>query len=133
MRVYLQVFGSPRAEVWEYVLLHDVDEVATGDLPFYAKRMNPPLKIELDRAEERHRAAVGRLLPELTRAEWLRFKAADLLEMHEFARHELLMTGNVFAQTVIDQVEPALQAMASTLGHEDYSRILTHMNQESIP
>lgn len=128
LRIYLQVFGSPRAEVWEYVLLHDADEIATGDVPFYAKRRYPLLKAALDWAEDEHRGRVGRRLPAIDATEWHRFKACDLLEMHEFARVQTMM-GNQFAWTVVHNVEEALANMQSALGPEDWVRVHSHMSR----
>lgn len=128
MRVYLQVFGSPPATVWEYVLLHDVAEMGTGDVPFDAKRRWPALKSAVDHAEQEHLVDVGLVLPTLTDVEWRRFKACDLLEMYEFASTELLM-GNALAGPVIDATKAALAGMEQALGREDYRAVCNHMER----
>lgn len=129
MRIYWQVFGSPPAAVWEYVHFHDVAELGTGDTPFFAKRKFPDIKVALDNAEPVVLASMGVELPTLTDVEWRRFKACDLLEMHEFAKTEMMM-GNALAMPVIANVTNALEHMREALGVDDFKLVCQHMERK---
>lgn len=107
MRLYCRLFGSPRPEVWEYLLYHDAPEVEAGDIPFHAKRRNPRLKAASDESCDAEAVHLGINWPELTVLERVRFKLCDLLEMHEFGCEELY-SGNKFALRIRADVRDAV-------------------------
>lgn len=106
--LYLELFGTPRVEVLEYILCHDMGELSAGDLPFLAKRDVPEMKHFMDHAEARGLHRLRITLPELTVEEYARFKLCDMLQMLEFARVEMQM-GNQFARVVQDNILAALR------------------------
>lgn len=114
MRVHLQVFGQMRPEMWEYLLLHDMPEMATGDIPHGAKRDNPVLKQEVQASEQRWLRDIGIKMPEIFHWEHLRFKACDLLELIEAAYTDLRM-GNLFAEPVINVGKVALEKITKEM------------------
>lgn len=104
MRLYIQIFGRPRAEVLEYIVFHDVAELQVSDLQYPIKANNPVLKTEMDRLESLAAADMGiaHHLNALTPAEKVRFKFCDLLDCVELGREEVLR-GNQMAQPIADQ------------------------------
>jgi len=105
--LFLQLFGTPRVEVLEYILQHDSGELSSGDMPFYAKRDVPELKHYMNRAEGRGRERLKIEMPKLTDEEWTQFKLCDLLQMLEFALIEMEM-GNRYAGPIKMNVLDAL-------------------------
>lgn len=108
--IYIKLYGVPRAEVLVYILLHDLGELAAGDVPFYSKRRVPELKEAVNHAEELGLKDLGLELPTLTDEEWKQFKTADLLEMYEFGKIENQM-GNTYGLIVCRNIEVALIKM----------------------
>lgn len=106
-RIYLELWGLPRAEVLQYILHHDSGELRAGDVAHHVKAANPELKAFMDAAEQEGREALGIGLPVLTRQEAWRFKCCDLLEMAEFAAEEQEM-GNARMRPVTSNIEWAL-------------------------
>jgi 5'-deoxynucleotidase YfbR-like HD superfamily hydrolase len=88
---------------------HDVAELATGDVPFTAKREHPALKIALDTISAEYDASVG-IAHELSEYEWRMVKWADLIEMGFFGVHQHRL-GNKHGLTVVTNV---LDALASS-------------------
>jgi len=105
--LYLELFGVPRAEVLVHMLYHDMGELSTGDMPFYAKRDVPELKSFMDRAEEAGQQRLNISMPELTDEERAQTKLCDLLQMLEFAIIERQM-GNQLASAIQDNIMSAL-------------------------
>lgn len=104
MRLWCETFGNPRSEVWYYLLIHDLGEVTTGDLPYPIKLNNPKLKAEMDRLELDALNNMGFPDPRrvLTEEEYAQFKFCDLLECAEYAQREVRM-GNRFCEPFEDQ------------------------------
>lgn len=117
--LFIELFGTPRVEVLVYILHHDLGEFYSGDSPFSAKREVPELKEASDLAEKVGLSKLGIELPSLTEEEWIKFKVADLLEMHEYAFLECRM-GNTFAEIVLDNVENYIKNL-----DEKYCKIQT--------
>jgi 5'-deoxynucleotidase YfbR-like HD superfamily hydrolase len=98
-----------------HALVHDVGELWAGDCSWHAKRSNKLLKAALDVSEdEAHKAMAKRwqlpgvqVLSEMERAV---FKAAETLEMLEWALHEINM-GNRYARLVEQRCRAALAQM----------------------
>lgn len=108
MRVYVQLFGTPRPEVWEYMLWHDVAELKTGDLPFPVKARNPALRAAIVSIEDQALTDMGIKIPEITPEERNLVKIADFLEMCELGGVECIM-GNMLAEPVyMDTLQAAL-------------------------
>ena len=124
--LYLQLFGSPRAEVLEYILYHDMGELSSGDLPFNAKRDAPGIKDYMDKAEEAGLRRMNIDMPDLYDVEYARFKLCDMLQMLEFARIEMSM-GNQYARSVQDNILTALESYKLLPSHQVKSGILVVM------
>lgn len=113
MRIYLELFGRPSAEVWEYILHHDSTEVVTGDLPFPVKSQNEAVRLAIDRLEREARHALG--LVEYSAEDYKhRVKICDLLEMLEFAVDELL-SGSTWAEPIRCRIVDELVAKTRTV------------------
>lgn len=109
-RIYLQIFGLPRAEVLAYIIHHDSGELAVGDNPFPVKRDNPDLKEIMNRLETESLERQGICLPGLSQEEAWRVKLCDLLEMNEFGREDYAR-GNKFAFPIIEHTWKNICAM----------------------
>jgi len=105
--IYIELFGTPRIEVLEHILYHDMGEFSAGDLPFNAKRDVPEMKHFMDRAEEAGLRHLGITMPKLDEIELARVKLCDMLQMLEFARIEINL-GNQYARSVQDNILTAL-------------------------
>lgn len=119
--IYVELFGMPRAEVLYYCLHHDSGELSSGDMPFMAKDRVPGLRAAMRASEAQGLKVLGIKLPKLTKREQWRVKIADLLEMHEFGKIEVMM-GNTLAQPIVDDTLSAAIAIARR--HNDLSRLL---------
>lgn len=108
--IYLQLFGTPRGPILEYILKHDLGELGAGDTPFYSKRKVPALKEAVNRAEALGLADLGLHLPELFGEEWKKFKLCDLLEMYENGQIEYNM-GNQYGDIVSRNIMEVLKSM----------------------
>lgn len=113
-KLYVELWGMPRAEILYYCLIHDDGELAGGDTPFYAKRAVPELKDATDKAESMGLVTLGQVRPELTEDEFRRFKMADYLEMWETATVEQNM-GNRYADVVKENLLPVIRKLAAEL------------------
>lgn len=124
--LYLQLYGTPRVEVLEYIMYHDMGEISAGDLPFNAKRDAPGIKDHMDKAEAAGLQRMNIKMPELTDIEYARFKLCDMLQMLEFARIEMAM-GNQYAQSIQDNILTALDSYRILPSHQVKSGILVVM------
>lgn len=106
-RIYREIWGCPRPVVWEYILLHDVGEIITGDIPFQSKARFPELKAAAKEAEQKAMIMVGAVPGVLTAQEERRVKFCDLMEMLEFSIEEMQM-GNTLARPILDNIWNAL-------------------------
>jgi len=104
MRILLAIWPDVHRDILVYALLHDIGEIATGDLPFPTKQQNHKLKEIMDDAE--FSAHLSMCLPwnlppprKLHDKEIPIFKLADYLEMWEWALDELAF-GNSTADPV---------------------------------
>ena len=109
-RIYVDMFGIPRAEVLVYIMYHDVPEVITGDVPFQIKRIMPELKAELATAESYAIGKLGYNEMMLTPEELRNVKIADLMEMREYAMSEI-DHGNSMAWDIVENIKTALDQM----------------------
>jgi 5'-deoxynucleotidase YfbR-like HD superfamily hydrolase len=115
MRLLLAIWPDCPRHVLVHGLVHDVGELWAGDCSWHAKRSNKLLKAALDVSEdEAHRAMAKRwqlpgvqVLSEMDRAV---FKAAETLEMLEWALHEINM-GNRYAALVAQRCRATLLEM----------------------
>lgn len=102
--IYTELYGMPRAEVYQNIIYHDVPEIITGDIPFMAKRLYPQLKqvlhhIELDEVPKK----LGLNLPQLTPGEKYQIKVADNLEMLFWAVDDVNM-GCLYSIDIINNI-----------------------------
>jgi 5'-deoxynucleotidase YfbR-like HD superfamily hydrolase len=84
------------------IIYHDFGENGVGDVPYPAKRESPALKEAMDALETKSLFLQGVTLTTLGLEIRNLIKIADLLEMAEFALHEIRM-GNTFAHPVRDR------------------------------
>ena len=118
LRIYIQLFGAPDPDVTCAIMFHDAPaELKTGDLPFPIKSANPTLKAEIDKLESEYLESMGISTPDLTEEEWASIKICDLLEMHEYAYHEICM-GNKYAEPVYSDTLTAVYSIIDGLDRE---------------
>lgn len=86
---YFPSYATSGALVY-WALMHDVGEVASGDVPHPAKR-HGALGMHVRAAEEEAREDLGIALPGLHDDEFLVARLCDLMEAVEFARDEIRM------------------------------------------
>lgn len=110
MRIFCKLFGSPRDAVWEYIMVHDMGEIAVGDVPFPVKSKNPKLKAEFDALEDKALEDMGIKIPLIYNAERWQIKICDLLEMMEFGLEEMQL-GNRFAEPIVKATASAVRKM----------------------
>lgn len=123
LRLYCQIFGPPAPAVTEAIVWHDAGELVTGDPPFPVKARNPVLKAEFDRIEAEAVVAMGGVTPHLYDGEdRVRIKCCELLEMHEYGRHEVLM-GNRYAEPIVEDTLAALEELVLKLHDDDRARV----------
>jgi 5'-deoxynucleotidase YfbR-like HD superfamily hydrolase len=108
-RILLAIWPHAPRHMIVHALMHDVGEVAVGDMPYPIKARDPELKAKIDAAEDSAYLAMSipwglqppaRLSPE----EQAVFKLADLGEMLEWSYDEVLL-GNQFANLVVERCE----------------------------
>ena len=105
LRLYIELWGLPSAEVIYRILHHDTPEIMTGDLPFRATD-SPSwaiLKSAMKDVERETQKQMGLELYELTPEEKAKIKIADLLEMYEFGQHEWML-GNQYGLLICQNV-----------------------------
>lgn len=115
MRIWFELFGSPSSDIAIAILLHDVGELKTGDLPYRGKRENPKLKEISADIEKEHLVRMveancicDQKLPTISIYDSMRLKFCDLLEMGEFALDEIQL-GNSGAKLIFRNVELAIE------------------------
>lgn len=118
MRIYVEIFGPPRPEVWKWLLYHDVAEIGTGDVPSDVKAAYPEIKTPLIKAEEDSLGRLGVTLPQLTEFEFLRCKVCDVLERWEYGKEEVAL-GNQFAEPIVAGALKAALAKAEEMSGPD--------------
>jgi 5'-deoxynucleotidase YfbR-like HD superfamily hydrolase len=109
-RIYLELFKGMDSCVWEYILYHDCGEIATGDIPYPVKSLNPQLKGIIDKMEQEALSAMKITLPSISLLQHKRFKLAHMLEMWEYAWEEHAR-GNKFAFPIITRTLEATGRM----------------------
>ena len=115
LRIYMEIWGPPEPEVFTWIMVHDMPEIATGDVPFGGKGyMTPEQRSSL---EDREYSAVRDQLPSLPDLVHSAFalpenlrrraKVCDLIDMLEFASVELAM-GNTLAGPIHSRISHGL-------------------------
>ncbi len=97
-------------DVIRYMLLHDVSEYRTGDVPADVKVENPELKLALAVAEEDYEKSIDLELPELTDRQHDICRIADLAELGLYCVDEIRM-GNTEVYHVLKNVVSYLNTM----------------------
>lgn len=90
--------------VVEYITLHDVGEIRTGDAPYPIKRDNPQLKSIMDKLEDESLMEQGIKLQSIDDMWKWRIKVAHTIEMMEFGLDELLL-GSSYAGPVVTRMK----------------------------
>lgn len=119
VRILYAVWPDPPAHLVVAALFHDVGEIATGDLPSYAKARSSNLR---QAAEEMENAAWlamclpwGVPAPELlTTDELVVLKFCDRMELLEHSFQEGML-GNRFADPMMNRVEGAVRSLLGIL------------------
>ena len=88
---------------------HDVPEYYTGDVPFGAKKGSHSLRVGLRQLEEKY-AKDGGIIHDLTTAEKVALKWADLAEMGFFGILQFTL-GNLGGRDVVENVLDSLPEM----------------------
>lgn len=91
----------------QHAIVHDMGELAVGDIPYPVKRNNPDLATVMNRLEDDavislETTAKTRFRVELTSDEKWVFKLCEYIEMFEHGREEQLL-GNGFMEKVADR------------------------------
>jgi len=120
MIIYTELYGEPDAALYRYILLHDVAEIVTGDIPFMVKRYYPNFKLAVNRIEIEIEKKLDIKLPEITTIEHQRVKTADLLEMLFFAIDDVNMGCRYSYDIILNILE--------VLDHD--SQILDYINKK---
>lgn len=129
MRVWLALFGPAPQGVWEYVHWHDAGELVTGDSPFPSKsQLTEGTRNELRASEILATKNMGGSWGEVDEEDRTRAKICDLLEMYEFAIHEMTM-GNRFAEPVRDDIRASVLSLAKTTGWTEQDKIVGYMDK----
>lgn len=138
-RLVLAFWPDAPRDLLVRALLHDVGEVASGDVPFPVKSSNPALGREIERVEHSGHLAmcIPWGLPSMPQTEtaWLSvLKLADLVDMWETAAQEAMM-GSRFGRDIIDRLAPAIQQrrldLASTMP-DVAMRVETYINRRQL-
>jgi 5'-deoxynucleotidase YfbR-like HD superfamily hydrolase len=113
IRIYWTLFGRVPDVVTEYIVWHDMGELWTGDTPYPVKKNNYALKKIMNDMEREAVYSMGGIpdpSTSLTTDHVKRVKLCDLLEMLEYALHEISL-GNQFATIVAGRIMAAVMAM----------------------
>jgi len=102
--------GISSSSVVLYMLMHDVAEGYTGDVPANVKRDNGDLKFELDRIEDKWVKRNLPDMPDLSHEEKAIAKAADLIELGMHCTDEIF-AGNRNVKVVLMNVVNYLHSM----------------------
>lgn len=89
MRIYVAIFGAPAASTWHQMLLHDFEELYTGDIPHWTARL-PEMQKAKDGLENWVWTQIHPEVtyPEFRGGDWPRIQAADWIEALEFISEE---------------------------------------------
>ena len=101
--------GEQSRKLMRKVLLHDVPEVVTGDMPYTAKRNNTELRRVMDAAENAAMLAWGEPQIVLNALEQMIYKFCDLAEAGFHALREIQM-GNTLAIPILEKVIDGLSS-----------------------
>jgi len=129
--VYEQIFGELSRPVERYIRMHDVAELAVGDIPFPFKSKNPEIKKLMDAAED---VALEMMkvpaLPDLDPIPKARIKVCDLLEMTIFGMTEREL-GNMLAIPIIRRTRAAALQLTQEKLHdvEDFESVCRFIDQ----
>ncbi len=106
IRILLALWPDAPRHVLTYVVFHDVEEVATGDVPYPLKKENPRLAAEYGDMEVSVRAGLEPfgvpVCPPLTPEEKITFKIAEYVEMWEWGLGEVNLS-NTYAHLVTER------------------------------
>lgn len=122
MRIYVELFGAPRADVWVHLLYHDTGELHSGDTPSFAKASSPVLKAALDELEGKAREFMKVPTVGLTEQELIKCKICDAVERWEFAREEARL-GNQYAAPVASGAWAQVEEIVRGQFPDDWEKI----------
>ena len=134
LRIWLELFGRPSADIATAIVLHDVGEEKTGDLPHMVKRDYPELKRILSKIEKEHaHILVDRCrhkdndiirpgLFDLSSSDIIRIKMCELIEMAEFALDEYNLGNQKRAIDIVDNVKRAFVELVGPSTNESVER-----------
>lgn len=116
MRIYHELFAGHMEFEWidtivAHILMHDMGEQKVGDLPYPIKK-NDPILAERVAIQEDEALGIQEWPPhgKIGEDEKTAIKICDLLEMAEFARHEVSL-GNTYAGPVFVRVTDHVRSM----------------------
>lgn len=111
----LLTIAPDQPRLLQYAIVHDMGEIATGDIPYPVKRNNPDLATVINRLEDDALHRLGETFKtnfrmELTDDEKWTFKLVELIEMFEHGREEQIL-GNGFMEKVADRCWDAAEEL----------------------
>lgn len=130
LRIYIELFGPPSPEITTYIVYHDVGELATGDIPFDAKRANPKLKkvvSEIDDEAAKLLSSGWYDSEDLTEKQQDMVKFCDLLEMMEFAIEEIRLGDVFYGQQIADKIGQVLREIGEKYEWFREEKIMEHV------
>lgn len=124
LRIWLEIWGPPSPEVTTTILLHDLGEIVTGDLPFPFKSRHLEVKASIEAAEvdaldDMGYSQLRHVERRLTVTEKARIKACDLIEFYEFGLIEKTM-GNQYADPIVNDFFKAIEGLRLSTLDEKY-------------
>ncbi len=132
LRLYVQIWGDPPREVTRYIVMHDLGELVTGDLPFPVKTRFPELKTITGSIESEAVKDMGFEWPELSDVHRTMIKICDLLEMTEYALLERQM-GNHLALPIEEGTSEAVFSMVEQLPKGVQQSLFDYWTEHIIP
>lgn len=105
LRIFRECYPGHLAtmRVVDEILYHDMAEITTGDLPYPVKRENRELGRQVKMVEDEWFMEMGIEHNRLNEDERHCLKMCDMLEMAEFAVHEMCL-GNTYALPVYSRI-----------------------------
>lgn len=114
LRIYIETFGPPPPEVTVYITYHDSGELATGDVPYDAKRANPDLKELVNGIADEAAFALTKGVfrrDMITEPQHAMVKFCDNLEMAEFGIEEMKLGNMYYGSKIVQKILNAMQSL----------------------
>jgi hypothetical protein len=127
-RIYCHIFGVPTQRTAYFMMMHDVGEIATGDLPYPTKSENYTLKSHIDRKEKEATEKMGLAVGEPDIGDRKRVQLCHMIEMWEFGLQEVCM-GNKIADPIRQRCFDKIEDLEEEFDGETRHRIYEYMDK----